>query len=114
MVVSTRTPPRGGRPSKGERELLATRTCVSLAEAARERANKLGLTVSDYLAALIANDVASSREPTQSHVERCLTAPLESRVNESTTDRLRRSQQLTSPPAYERHAGHSRSRSEEK
>jgi len=46
----------GGRRSKGERELLGTRPLLPLAEAARDRADALGLSMSDYLAALIAQD----------------------------------------------------------
>lgn len=47
---------RGGRKSKGARELLGTRPAVPLAEAARNKAEALGMTVSDYLATLIAQD----------------------------------------------------------
>lgn len=47
---------RVGRPSKGEREPLATRSPVPLAEAARARAANLGISVSDYLVMLIAQD----------------------------------------------------------
>ena len=46
----------GGRPSKGQRELLGTRPALRLAEAARARADELGLSMSDYLATLIAQD----------------------------------------------------------
>lgn len=46
----------GGRPSKGPRELLGTRPSVRLAEAARARADELGMSMSDYLATLIAQD----------------------------------------------------------
>jgi len=48
---------RGGRKSKGQRELLATRALVPLAAAARNRADDLGMTMSDYLASLIAQDI---------------------------------------------------------
>lgn len=47
---------RGGRPSKGQRVQIATRPLVPLAEAARARAESLGMTMSDYLAMLIAQD----------------------------------------------------------
>lgn len=47
---------RGGRRSKGQRELLGTRAPVPLAEAARSKAAELGLNVNDYLATLIAHD----------------------------------------------------------
>jgi hypothetical protein len=47
---------RGGRPFKGPRELLATRTPGPLADAVRSKAEALGLTVSDYIATLLAQD----------------------------------------------------------
>ncbi|MCI4659561.1 hypothetical protein [Cryobacterium zhongshanensis] len=47
----------GGRPSKGQRELLGTRALAPLADAARNRADDLGLTMNDYLATLIALDI---------------------------------------------------------
>lgn len=47
----------GGRKSKGVRELLGTRPAQPLAEAARARADELDMTVSDYLATLIAEDL---------------------------------------------------------
>lgn len=47
----------GGRKSKGPRELLGTRPAQPLADAARQRADELNMTVSDYLAALIAADL---------------------------------------------------------
>lgn len=48
----------GGRKSKGPRELLGTRPAVPLAEAARNRADELGLSMSDYLATLLAEDLS--------------------------------------------------------
>jgi antitoxin component of RelBE/YafQ-DinJ toxin-antitoxin module len=47
---------RGGRPPKGKRQLLGTRVPVPLARAARNRADELGMTMSDYLEMLIARD----------------------------------------------------------
>ena len=47
----------GGRKSKGVRELLGTRTDSVLAEAARGRVDELGISMSDYLAILIAQDL---------------------------------------------------------
>jgi hypothetical protein len=47
----------GGRKSKGVRELLGTRPDTVLAEAARGRVDELGLSMSDYLAILIAQDL---------------------------------------------------------
>ncbi|MHA6694625.1 hypothetical protein [Homoserinimonas sp. A520] len=48
---------RGGRPSKGRRQLLGTRPPLPLAKAARNRADELGMTMSDYLVTLIARDL---------------------------------------------------------
>ena len=63
----------GGRKSKGERELLGTRPMAPLAHAARLRADELGLTVSDYLVALIAEDLGMQQyapaQPDPSRVE---------------------------------------------
>lgn len=46
-----------GRPSKGKRQLLGTRIPLPRAKAARNRADELGMTVSDYLEMLIARDL---------------------------------------------------------
>ena len=45
---------QGGRPSKGERDLLSTRLPVALAEAVRDEAERQGLSYSDYIGNLIA------------------------------------------------------------
>lgn len=47
----------GGRKSKGARELLGTRPLSALAEAARARVDERGISMSDYLATLIAQDL---------------------------------------------------------
>jgi hypothetical protein len=47
---------RAGRPSKGERKTVSSRIAVPLAEAALGRAEDLGLSMSDYIASLIAHD----------------------------------------------------------
>jgi hypothetical protein len=47
----------GGRKSKGVRELLGTRPDTVLAEAARGRVDELGISMSDYLATLLARDL---------------------------------------------------------
>ncbi|MDY7530040.1 MULTISPECIES: hypothetical protein [unclassified Cryobacterium] len=47
----------GGRKSKGARELLGTRPSSLLAEAARGRVDELGISMSDYLAILLAHDL---------------------------------------------------------
>lgn len=55
-VTASRLDGRMGRKAKGARELLGTRPAAPLADAARSRADDCGLTMSDYLAALIAQD----------------------------------------------------------
>jgi hypothetical protein len=47
---------RAGRPSKGERRTVSSRIAVPLATAALGRAENLGLSMSDYIASLIAHD----------------------------------------------------------
>jgi hypothetical protein len=47
----------GGRKSKGVRELLGTRPDTVLAEAARRRVDELGISMSDYLAILLAQEL---------------------------------------------------------
>jgi len=46
-----------GRRTKGARELLGTRADTALAAAARLKAAELGLSVSDYLATVLAIDL---------------------------------------------------------
>lgn len=46
--------PGAGRKSKGERELLATRAHPVLAAQIRSNADEQGLTISDYLAMVLA------------------------------------------------------------
>lgn len=46
-----------GRRTKGSRELLGTRADTALAAAARLKAAELGLSVSDYLATILAIDL---------------------------------------------------------
>ena len=46
--------PQGGRPSKGDRDLLVTRPSRAVGDAVRARADAAGLTISDYVAALLA------------------------------------------------------------
>ncbi len=48
---------RMGRPSKGHRELLATRAAPGLSRAVRSHAEARGLTVSDYIAIVLADAV---------------------------------------------------------
>lgn len=43
--------PRGGRPRKGERDLLVTRPARAGGNVARARADEQGLTIGDYIAA---------------------------------------------------------------
>ena len=55
---------RPGRPSKGQRSAMITRVPTALGVLARDRAARLGLTVSDYLQSLVPRDL-SLREPDQ-------------------------------------------------
>jgi hypothetical protein len=48
---------RGGRPSKGERDHLVTRPHTVLGEAARAEAERRGMTISDYLAGILAREL---------------------------------------------------------
>jgi hypothetical protein len=47
----------GGRPSKGERRVLVTRLATEVADRAAVAAEQRGMTVSDYLAALVYSDL---------------------------------------------------------
>lgn len=47
----------GGRKSKGDRQALLSRVPDPIAEAVRERAEERGMTVSDYIASLLAREV---------------------------------------------------------
>jgi hypothetical protein len=44
----------GGRPSKGERDMLVSRMAKPLADEVRSRAEELDLTYSDYVASVLA------------------------------------------------------------
>lgn len=58
----------GGRKSKGARELLGTRPSSLLAEAARDRVDELGISMSDYLAILLAQDLGMPEYAPQTHI----------------------------------------------
>lgn len=45
-----------GRPSKGPRAVLAGRVPIPIKDAAQRRAHELGMTINDYLAALVFKD----------------------------------------------------------
>lgn len=49
-----RRKPSGGRPSKGPRDLLVTRPAVELAAVVRNRADELEMSISDYIATVLA------------------------------------------------------------
>jgi antitoxin component of RelBE/YafQ-DinJ toxin-antitoxin module len=53
-MATTRGKGQGGRPSKGDRRYLASRVPESLAQAVYDAADELGITVSDYIADLLA------------------------------------------------------------
>ncbi|GAB3682876.1 hypothetical protein GCM10028814_20430 [Angustibacter aerolatus] len=46
---------QGGRPSKGDRDQILTRPPRALGDAVRAHAEELGMTVSDYVATLLAD-----------------------------------------------------------
>lgn len=45
---------QGGRPSKGARDMIATRPPVEVGDAVRIAADKQGMTISDYVAKILA------------------------------------------------------------
>jgi hypothetical protein len=45
----------GGRPSKGDRDLLVTRPARPLGDVVRARADEAGLTISEYVAVVLAH-----------------------------------------------------------
>jgi hypothetical protein len=46
--------PSGGRPHKGDRALIATRLAQPLATVVRDRADEAGMTITDYVAMVLA------------------------------------------------------------
>lgn len=55
--MSTKRAPGAGRPSKGDRHLLATRPPRLVADLIIERANQAGASYSEYIAAVLADHV---------------------------------------------------------
>lgn len=53
----------GGRRSKGERRLVATRLATDVADRVADAVEQRGITVSDYLAALIYSDLGIPLPP---------------------------------------------------
>ena len=53
----------GGRPSKGERRLISTRLPVSQADEIYERADALEITVTDYVAQVLLEHLATTDFP---------------------------------------------------
>ena len=47
----------GGRPGKGDRRLMATRLATDIADRVAAAVEQRGITVSDYLAALVYSDL---------------------------------------------------------
>ncbi len=47
--------PSGGRPSKGDRDSIITRPLRPLGDVVRARADEAGLSISDYVATVLAN-----------------------------------------------------------
>ena len=54
----------GGRRSKGERRLVVTRLATDIADQVAEAGAQRGMTVSDYLAALVYSDLGLPLPPT--------------------------------------------------
>ena len=54
LITLMKRTPRGGRPSKGQRDLLVTRPAASLGQIVRDSADECGMTVSDYVAGVLA------------------------------------------------------------
>lgn len=46
--------PSGGRPSKGDRDLLVTRPLRALGDVVRARADDAGMSISEYVATVLA------------------------------------------------------------
>ena len=53
----------GGRPSKGERRLVATRLATDIADRVAAAVEQRGITVSDYIAALVYSDLGIPLPP---------------------------------------------------
>jgi hypothetical protein len=47
--------PSGGRPGKGDRDLLVTRPARAVGDVVRARADEAGLSISEYVAAVLAD-----------------------------------------------------------
>jgi hypothetical protein len=47
--------PSGGRPNKGDRDLISTRLARPLGNVVRARADEAGLTINDYVATALAH-----------------------------------------------------------
>lgn len=63
---------QGGRPSKGERRLVVTRLPTAQADRVRDVADRQGVTVSDWLAQVIAERLADERVTTRCSQEALL------------------------------------------
>ncbi len=55
LAVAMPRKPSGGRPSKGERDSIITRPVRPLGDVIRARADEAGLSISDYVATVLAN-----------------------------------------------------------
>jgi hypothetical protein len=63
MAAVRRGHSNGGRRSKGERRLVVTRLATDIADQVAEAAAQRGMTVSDYLAALVYSDLGLPLPP---------------------------------------------------
>lgn len=60
---------KGGRPGKGERHLVTSRVPVAHAEQLFARADARGISLSEYLAEVIARDLDTAPEEPRQHQE---------------------------------------------
>lgn len=68
---------RGGRPGRGERDQLLARPPMPVGDAFRDRAEALGISISDYMSALIAREVGLGDMAPMPKGPKQQTAPLE-------------------------------------
>ncbi|TDE88160.1 hypothetical protein EXU48_23860 [Occultella glacieicola] len=72
----------GGQPHKGDRRLLAARVPRSQADEVERRADALGLSISEYIASVLVQHVATTDSPANAQGE-LLTIREEMRLNQS-------------------------------
>lgn len=58
----------GGRPNKGERDLIASRLPTELGDAVRMAADEHGMTISDYVAKILAEALSLPQFAPEAHL----------------------------------------------